>query len=858
MVDSQTAPAPNRGLHRWAPPPLIVLVIAGSAGIVLDRYTPQPLLLWLLLAATALGFWFGLWRRGRIGWAGLLLCLAAASTAAAGHHVYWRAYPADELGRFAADTGRPVCLEATALRSPRPLPPRPPDPFTFIPSRDRTQLTVRVDRVRQGDHWQHASGRGTLWVDGLLPHVQAGDRVRILARLQRPSPARNPGEFDLRSHRRNQRELFELHSRFAAGVTVVRPGAWWSPRRALGRVRQACRAQLDAHLHARQAELAAAVLLGARDELSPDRVEEFFLTGTIHLLAISGLHIGILATGLWWLLRLLAVPRRTAVVAAALFVVSYALLVEARPPVVRAAILVVAFCLARLSGRRVATYNTLAAAALLLLAWNPTQLFQIGPQLSFLAVATLANLSGLKLFRPAEDPLARLLARTRSWPARLGHRLFASLGSLCLVSTAIWLVALPLVVYRFQLVSPVAVLLNPLIWLPMSIALFSGFGVLVFGWVCPPLATLCGRICNASLALLEGGVGWAGELPGGFLRLPPPAVGWVLGFYGLLGVFVAADRRIAPRWRLALLAAWLAAGCWLAYPQPRHAPELRATFVAVGHGAATLLEWPDGRTLLFDAGGMGVPTSVVRAISACLWSQGIRHLDAVVLSHAHTDHYNALPGLLERFSAGVVYVPPHMFDQPSEPVRALQQAIQRAGVEIRPLFQGQRLAVGPEVGVEVWHPPRDGIVGSENANSLVLGIEYAGARILLPADLESPGLEDLLAEEPQPWTLVTAPHHGSNLDEQARFAAWATPAWVVISGASATRTAAAQAAYQAHGAHVLHTGRDGAVRVTVRHGSLQVQHWRRQWRTVARDDPQAPLPPIAHRQSPAFTGRPEK
>lgn len=830
MVDSQTAWAPDRGVPRWAPPPLVVLLIAVSAGIVLDRSAPQPLLVWLLPAALGLVVWYGLWRRGRHDLAAWLLCLSAVSTAAAGHHVYWYAYPADALGRFASDAARPVYLEVTALRSPRPLPPLPPDPFRFVPSRERTMLTVRVHRVRDDDGWRTASGRGTLWVDAPLLHVRAGDRLRLLARLQRPSRARNPGEFDLRSHRRAQRELFELHSRFAEGVRVVRPGAWWSPRRMLGRLRLACRARLNAHLQARQAELAAAVLLGARDELSADRVEEFFLTGTIHLLAISGLHIGILATGLWWLLRLLAVPRRAAVVAAAVFVISYAVLVEARPPVVRAAILVVAFCLARLSGRRVASYNTLAAAAILLLAWNPTQLFQIGPQLSFLAVATLASLTDLPLFRPAEDPLERLLARTRSWPERFGRQLLKSLASLCLVSTAIWLVALPLVVHRFQLVSPVAILLNPLVWLPMSLALFSGFGVLVFAWFAPPLAAVCGRVCNASLSLLESWVSWAGELPGASFRLPPPAVWWVLGFYGLLAVFVAARRKLPPRWRLALLAVWTAAGCWLAYPQPPRAPELRCTFVSVGHGAATILEWPDGRTLLFDAGGMGVPNSVVRAISACLWSQGIRHLDAVVLSHAHSDHYNALPGLLDRFSVGVVYAPPHMFAQPQEPVQALKRAIQRAGVAIRPLSRGQRLAVGPDVCLEVWHPPQDGIAGGENANSLVLGIEFAGTRILLPADLESPGLEQLLAEEPRPWTVVTAPHHGSNLEEQKLFADWAAPAWVVISGASSARTAAAQAAYRARGAGVLHTGRDGAVRVTVRSGYLRVQHWQQQWK----------------------------
>lgn len=828
-------PASADGGQRWlAVQPLVLLLLATASGIAVDRVASCGLGWWLCTSLAALAAWYAVWRRGYLFPAALLLLIAAASVGGGWHHVRWNLFPADELGLAAGDSSRPVCLDAVALGLPRVLPAAPPNPMNPIPSGERSLLSVRVTAVRDGQRWRPASGRATLLTDGRLAGFTAGDRVRLFAQLRKPPGPQNPGQRDLRRVRRAQRELFELRSQFPEAVVLIQRGRWWSPRRGLYAARGACCQRLETYLGDRQAELASAVLLGARAELSEDRVEEFFLTGTVHLLAISGLHLGILASGLWWLLRISAAERRTAVAAAAVFVVLYALLVEARPPVVQAAVLVVVFCAARLSARRGSNYNTLAAAALLLLAFKPTLLFQVGPQLSFLAVATIAAAAPLVMPRRQDDPLQRLIARSHSWPRRAAGRLASSVGSVCIVGTLIWLVTMPLVLCHFNVVCPIALVLNPVIWMPMTLALFSGFGVLVLGWVLPPAAAVCGWICSVSLATLEAMVHWASQVPGGHLWLPAPAGWWTAGLYGLLGVLLAIPRaRLPMRWRVVLLIAWIAAGCWFADPRARRAPQLVCTFVSVGHGACTIVELPDRRTLLSDAGGMGLPASVVRSISGCLWSRGITHLDAVVLSHADADHYNALPELLERFTVGVVYVSPMMFDEASEPLRALREAILQAGPEIRLLHAGQRLAAGPDTRIEIWHPPPRGVIGSDNANSIVVAIEHRGSAVLLPGDLESPGLEDVLAEEPRHWDVVSAPHHGSGIEQQQAFAAWALPDWAVISGASWARSRPAEQVYRARRARVLHTDREGAVRAVLGERGAVVSCWQEGWQPAA-------------------------
>src|SRR5208337_5029899 len=173
--------------------------------------------------------------------------------------------------------------------------------------------------------------------------------------------------------------------------------------------------------------------------------------------------------------------------------------------------------------------------------------------------------------------------------------------------------------------------------------------------------------------------------------------------------------------------------------------------------------------------------SCCRVISGYLWSRGRTHIDAVILSHADTDHYNALPELLERFSVGTVYVSPVMFDEQNESIRYLRDAIDRAKVPIREIASGDRLSGGPGCWLEILHPPPHGLLSTSNANSIVLALEYSGRRVLLPADLQSPGLDDVLAERPLHCDLLLVPHHGSRTSMPEELSAWSTPDWSVFS-----------------------------------------------------------------------------
>lgn len=803
--------------------PLVIVATAVCAGIVVDRFWPVSVFVWWTVAVGAWGVWLAVWWRKWHAAACVTLLLAVAATAGSWHHLRWSMFAVDDLGHFTRAETQPVCLEAIARKSPRVVPAPEEDPLRAIPLKDRSRLEVDVVAVRDGAAWRSASGRSQLISDGYLPEVRPGDRLRVFAQLSAPGGVWNPGGFDYAAYRRADRARSSLRTQSPLCVSVVEPGGGWGLMQLIELARSHGDRVLQTCLDRRNSPLAAAVLLGARERLDPDQRMAFMQTGTIHLLAISGLHVGILAGAFLYVMCRAPIPRGPAMLSVAVFTVFYMLLTDARPPVIRATILVLVICWSIYLCRPPLSFNSLAVAGLIVLGLNPAELFQTGFQLSFLAVA------GLMWFAPKwianvepQDPLDRLIRQTRSWPQQVLWVAGRSLRHLTLVSAMIWLLTLPLVMARFHLLAPVAVVLNTLLWAPMALSLMTGFATLTLGSLATPLGRVCGYFCDANLWFMQSSVDFAKDVPGSHFWVPGPADWWLAGLYGGLGVLSALPRMRPPRrWCLALLAGWTAVG-FAAAAYSRGEDRLECTVLSMGHGCAVVLELPSGQTMLYDAGQFGSPVMGTRSVAAALWSKGITHIDAVVISHADLDHYNALPGLLERFSVGVIYVSPVMFEEHNDAMAALQEAIRNSGVPLEEIHSGDRLWAGSGCRIEVLHPPRKGVLGGDNPNSIVLQVEYLGRRMLLPGDLSTPGLEDVLAEEPTDYDVLLAPHHGSRGSNPPGLVAWSTPECVIISGSRRWDLTPIRATYRAAGCQVLHTADTGAVCVTINVAGLTV------------------------------------
>ncbi len=667
-----------------------------------------------------------------------------------------------------------------------------------------------------------------LLVDGHLLGAHAGDRLRILAQLSAPEPPQNPGEFDFAEHARADRQLSYLWADNPDAVTVIQRFDGWSLRGLFDEMRSRGGTMLWQYLQRDRSGMAAALLLGSREQLDNEHNEAYFLTGMIHVLSISGLHVGILAMSLFGVMRLGLVRRGTALAGVALLTLFYALVIDAEPPAVRATIIVMVACASLYMGRPALGFNALAAAALVVLTTNPSDLFRAGPQLSFLCAAVLAWFGNRRALAEPEDPLDRLIAETRPWPIRAAKHVGWAVWQGIVLSTWIWIVTLPLVTLRFHIASPIALLLTPLLAVPIAAGLLSGFGVLLFGWLVPPVGSMFAWLCDRSLWVTDFVVDQASRLPRSHFWVVGPERWWVVSYYLMLAVGLAWPRLFAgKRLRLAIVAGWWALGFISpmvsdAIARHRDGERLTCTFLSVGHGCAVVLELPGGKTILYDAGRLGSPEAGARSISSFLWSRRIKRIDAVVISHADVDHYNALPELLHRFSIGGVYLTPQVRRDQASATRILFRAIENANVPVTEIGAGDELPLDANCTIRVLHPPRSGVPGNDNANSIVLVLEYMGKRLLLPGDIEGVGIEQVLRLPPLACQIVLAPHHGSKRSDPPGFSAWSRPAFVVFSGPHGRDVESVEDAYRQRGAKTLNTADHGAVTFTIDRTNVRV------------------------------------
>jgi competence protein ComEC len=262
---------------------------------------------------------------------------------------------------------------------------------------------------------------------------------------------------------------------------------------------------------------------------------------------------------------------------------------------------------------------------------------------------------------------------------------------------------------------------------------------------------------------------------------------------------------------------------------------LRCTFLAVGHGGCTVIETPDGRTLLYDVGAMTGPEVTERHVAPFLWHRGVKRIDEVFISHAHLDHYSGVTALLDRFAVGQVTLTPSFADEKerAKGIEATLAAVERHRVPVRIVKAGDHLSAGT-VNIEVLHPPAEPIGDNPDERSLVLLVTYAGHSVLFMGDLRERGLERLLSLPSMPVDVLQSPHHGSAAANTASLARWARPK-VVVSCQGVPRTAADVAKpYREVGAQFFPTWPHGAVTVRIHETGMVVETYRSGERVVVR------------------------
>lgn len=811
-----TAPAlPTPAPENVWQSPLVPVALALTAGIAFDRAAPMPPL-WSATAAVAcLIAWFVATLGPQRSLALFYLWAAVACLGSLYHHVVRHDLPPTDIGLVATADGAPARLRGVVTEAPSVRATDRADPLRSWAAKVTTRFVLRVTHRHDltDRSWIAATGLVQVNVIGRPADFTVGDEVEVLGRLIRPEPPLNASDFDYASFLRDRGITATLHVQ-TGDQTELREQGWpWTPFGWLAALRGAGQRLLAEALPDYQG-LAEALLLGEGTELGRDGWEPYLRTGVIHVLAISGQHLVVIAGLLWLLARVAGMRRRRAAPFIALLLLTYALLAGGRPPVMRAAWMVSAYCGGILLRRPTRPANLLALGWIGVALVNPSDLFNTGCQLSFLAVAVLLWGAGR---RAETDPLQREIEAARPWPLRLLRSSLRWLLAVYLVNGAVWLAVTPLVAARYHLISPIALVLGPPLVLLTSMALLAGFGLLLVAPWGGPLAVPFVLVTRWALAGCDLLVSSGERVPGGYFFVPDVPEWWLATLYGGLLLCLATPAlRSRACWFVPLWAAWLTLGALLTF-WPHRPGEFRCTFLAVGHGGCTILESPGGRVMVYDVGALAGPDVTRRHIAPFLWSRGIRSIDEVILSHADLDHFNGLPALAERFRLRQVTVTPSFTRLEKPAIRHALAAIEAADVPVRTVSAGKRWDVDG-IALEVLHPPPEGPSGNENVRSLVLHVTHGELRLLLTGDLEGPGLAKLLAGAAPPLDVLQVPHHGSEKSEPARLADWARPQVAISCQARPPTDRATASHYERRGVLYLGTWPRGTI--TVRQNAI--------------------------------------
>jgi competence protein ComEC len=822
IVATTSVPQPSTPAGQFWRAPLVPAALAVTAGIVLDRYVSIPVVVSLGLAAASLVAW-GMARLGNnTGLALTYLSLAGVALGATLHHARHDESTANDLGNIAPPDPLPVQVRGVVDEEPHRIP-AVSDPLRSMDMAEHATTVLVATHLRDGDRWDEVTGRVLLTASGQLPDLHTGDEVEVTGRLVQLSGPANPGEFDVAGLMRDQGVRCRIEARKTpAGVVRISRGWTTSFWGWLGMIRERGQRELAAALPPETAGLAQALLLGEGSPLTSADWMKYVRTGVIHVLAISGQHLVVLALFLWWTLRALGVRQRRGAAVVAIFLLAYALLTGGRPPALRSAVSGCAACLGIMLRRRTHPGNLFALAWLAVALLNPGDLFGSGCLLSFLSVAVLHWGIGPALDRRARDPVQQLIDDQRPTWLRLLRWLGRIIVESYLVALAVWLAVTPLAASRYGLVSPAGFVLGPPLTLLTSVALLAGFLLLLLAPLSLPILAPLAFVVHVSLAACEWLVDAADRFRLSFFYVGEIPEWWLWVFYvALLAVLTQPVLRSFRRLAWMSGVGWLGIGV-LAAAVRLPSDELRVTFLAVGHGGCTVMETPDGRTLLYDSGALAGPDVARRQIAPYLWHRGIRRIDEVFLSHADLDHFNGLVGLLDMFPVGQVTCTPTFADKSTEAVRFTLDVLQRRGVTVRTVKAGDRLTAGA-VELRVLHPPGSGPEGNENARSMVLEVRHADHSILLTGDLEGPGLEMVLRTERRRFDVLQAPHHGSPKSNVEALAVWARPRVVVSCQGPPPAVGHPLEVYRTVGAEVVPTWPHGAVTVRSHASGLVVE-----------------------------------
>jgi len=692
---------------------------------------------------------------------------------------------------------------------------------------------ISLGSIRKKEDHLHTPAEGSVrlsyhgkWPKEILP----GDHVVVRANLKRPRSFYTPGVFD--------------YERFLAQKDIWITGFISSPlfieklsedstpysklRYSPERLRTHIGNYLDNALPLETASIYRALLLGDRSRVSSHNLELFKATGTFHILAISGLHIAVIATLLYIsfyfilsrsepLLLRFQIKKVVAILTIPLLL-GYALLAGMNSPVTRAVIMSSIVILALCTDRKKSPSHLVAAAALVILIIEPQQIFTASFQLSFAATIgilfILPHLQHLFVYSPDR-------AKERS----LVQKTYLYILSAFLVSLVATLTTGPITVSTFNRISTIGPFANLLLE-PIICLWCLPFGILAlpFIWLSQPIAELFLQFGSYGISTALKTAEKLATIPLSSVYLPDPPLTFTVVYIVLL---CSCATGLLLRTLKTLLITGVSIICiLLLMVLPSSVGTIstpQISFLDVGQGSATIIE--DGnKTILIDGGGSSFSTRAVgeTVIAPYLWNRGIKRIDTIIITHPDADHYNGISYIIEKFFPKTLWV--RDLEGHDETYKTLVALAEKNGVEVSipqsgDILHGNDIHLQCMANLGKLNFPSSRSGRAANSGLIIKGC-FKENCFLLPGDINS-SMEHYLLEQDLDLSadILLSAHHGSSTSNSMEFLTRVSPQYAMVSAGASNKGYFPHQSFitrcEELGITILTTSIDGTVEITL-------------------------------------------
>jgi len=705
-------------------------------------------------------------------------------------------------------------------------------------TRGGTQLLIQSEKVILSNRHIPVDDHLLLICKNESGQFRVGDRLRFLCKLYPPHGFHNPGGFSYERHLAFERIytvgfLSEENSWVKIGEGFKNPlilqiEGW----------RDHIRNFLERETHFPSSSIFKALVLGEQGDIPEDVKEHFIVTGIAHLLAISGDHLGIVAllsfSLLIWILKrseflLLSIfVKKLAAGLTIPCILLYTFIAGGGISVIRATIMVITFFFSILFDRGRNLLHTLALAAFLILLFSPPSLFDVSFQLSFLAVLSILYLVP-RVLRGLKEKGVTLPSKP-SWK----RTILKYIGLSLLVTAVAILGTAPFVVLHFNRVSPIGFVTNLLFvpWVGFLIVPLSLVASLL-SFLFYPLAAFLISINDFLTSILLRTVAFFASFPFASFFVATPTTFEIILFYLLLFSIVHLQKSNRPdHGRKAVRYLFVGVCIVLVFDlafwnsKDRFKKNLAMTFIDVGHGDSILLEFPRGKKMLIDGGGLHENRFDIgkNVIAPFLWNKKIRRIDFLVLTHPDPDHLKGLNFIASHFSIGQFWDNGLRGD--SESYQQLEKTLSRRRIERFSMNENSPPQMINGVQISFLNPPAkvtsyEGHPSSSllNNHSMVLRVQFKNIAVLLAGDIERDAEYRMVREGyPLHADVLKVPHHGSYSSSTLHFVQRVKPRYAVLSVGERNigRLPHPEVIkrYQQLGANIYRTDKHGAITVT--------------------------------------------